>query len=225
MCGSRSGSACCPCSRSDASWRSAPAAVVGLCRQASRSRSTRTSTSTPSASRALAAAAAAVALTIVGARFSDTRTVLVGTAFAAMAALLALHGLSTPGFLFGYSGVLALTGGATLPVGAAILAFSVLPAAALRARREAAARARGRDARRPCSGSDCWRSSSRASSRPCRPRTATARRSLLVIGLALFGVLAMRAFRTFLLTRRIADLVVTIGLVWLAHVARRRADA
>ena len=54
---------------------------------------------------ALAAAAAAVALTVVGARFKDTRTVLVGTAFAAMAALLALHGLATPGFLFGYSGV------------------------------------------------------------------------------------------------------------------------
>ena len=52
---------------------------------------------------ALAAAAAAVALTIVGARFKDTRTVLVGTAFAAMAALLALHGLATPGFLFGYT--------------------------------------------------------------------------------------------------------------------------
>ena len=38
---------------------------------------------------------------------------------------------------------------------------------------------------------------------------------LLVVGLALFGVLAMRAFRTFLLTRRIADLVVTVGIVWL----------
>ena len=64
---------------------------------------------------ALAAAAAAVAPTLVGARFNDTRTVLVGTAFAAMAALLALHGLATPGFFFGYTGVLALTGGATCP--------------------------------------------------------------------------------------------------------------
>jgi hypothetical protein len=60
---------------------------------------------------ALAAAAAAVALTIVGARFNDTRTVLVGTAFAAMAALLALHGLATPGFFFGYTGVLPLPRG------------------------------------------------------------------------------------------------------------------
>jgi hypothetical protein len=45
---------------------------------------------------ALGAAAAAVALTIVGARYRDTRTVLVGTAFAVMAALLSLHGLATP---------------------------------------------------------------------------------------------------------------------------------
>ena len=45
-----------------------------------------------------------------------------------MAALLALHGISTPGVLFPSSqyGAVMLTGGATLPVGAAILAFSVL---------------------------------------------------------------------------------------------------
>ena len=39
---------------------------------------------------ALGAAAASLALTVIGARFSDTRTVLIGTAFAVMAALLAL---------------------------------------------------------------------------------------------------------------------------------------
>src|SRR6185369_15659321 len=43
---------------------------------------------------ALVAAAAALGLTVVGARRSDTRTVLVGTAFAVMASLLALHGFS-----------------------------------------------------------------------------------------------------------------------------------
>ena len=37
---------------------------------------------------------------------------------------------------------------------------------------------------------------------------STAAMALLAVGLGLFGVLAMRAFRTFLLTRRIADLVV-----------------
>jgi hypothetical protein len=77
---------------------------------------------------ALPAAAAAVALTIVGARRRDTRTVLVGTAFSAMAALLSLHGIATPGLIFGQNGVVSFTGGATLPIGGAILALSALPA-------------------------------------------------------------------------------------------------
>src|ERR671915_1151218 len=77
---------------------------------------------------ALVAAVAAVALTIVGARRQDARTVLVGTAFSAMAALLALHGLATPGMLVGPNGVVSFTGGATLPVGAAVLALSAVPA-------------------------------------------------------------------------------------------------
>ena len=59
---------------------------------------------------ALAAALAAIALTVVGARRRDGRTVLVGTAFSAMAALLALHGLATPGFLVGMNGVVGLHG-------------------------------------------------------------------------------------------------------------------
>ena len=41
-----------------------------------------------------------------------------------MAALLAVHGLVTPGVLVGKNGVIALTGAATLPVGAAVLALS-----------------------------------------------------------------------------------------------------
>ena len=76
---------------------------------------------------ALAAAFAALLLTVAGARRQDGRTVLVGTAFAAMAALLGLHGLATPGFLVEQNGVVAFTGAATLPVGGAILALSALP--------------------------------------------------------------------------------------------------
>src|SRR5205085_9184473 len=60
---------------------------------------------------ALVAAVAALGLTIVGARRGDTRTMVVGTAFAVMAALLALHGFSTPGVWFGRNGVVAITGG------------------------------------------------------------------------------------------------------------------
>jgi len=50
---------------------------------------------------ALAATAAAVALTTAGARQRDARTVIVGGAFSLMAALLAVHGLVTPGVLVG----------------------------------------------------------------------------------------------------------------------------
>ena len=47
------------------------------------------------------AAAAALALTIAGARRGDGRTVLLGTAFTVMTALLAVHGFATPGILVG----------------------------------------------------------------------------------------------------------------------------
>ena len=76
---------------------------------------------------AVAATLAAFALTLVGVRRKDGRIVLVGTAFTVMAALLAIHGLATPGVIIGYNGVIALTGAATLPVGGAVLALSALP--------------------------------------------------------------------------------------------------
>ena len=76
---------------------------------------------------AFVALVAAVGLTAIGARRGDTRTMVVGTAFAVMAGLLALHGFSTPGVWFGSNGVVAITGGATLPAGAIVLVFSVLP--------------------------------------------------------------------------------------------------
>ena len=48
-------------------------------------------------------------------------------AFSVMAALLTLHGLSSPGVLVGFNGLVSFTGGATLPVGAAVLALTALP--------------------------------------------------------------------------------------------------
>jgi putative nucleotidyltransferase with HDIG domain len=163
---------------------------------------------------ALAAAIAAVALTIAGARRRDGRTVLVGTGFSVMASLLALHGIATPGILIGMNGVVAFTGGATLPVGAAVLALSALPAL-----------------RRPRSvwplvyqiALLCGVLSLGAvgmlvpSSVPSVPTPGSpAALTLLVVGLALFALLTLRAVRTFLLTRRRGDLVVAVGIVWLA---------
>ena len=51
---------------------------------------------------ALVAAIAALALTVAGVRRKDGRVILLGTAFTVMAALLAIHGLATPGVITPY---------------------------------------------------------------------------------------------------------------------------
>jgi hypothetical protein len=84
----------------------------------------------PALAFAAALAAAAIVLTAIGIKRKDSRAVLVGTAFTAMATLLALHGFATPGILVGYNGVISFSGGATLPVGGAVLALSAIPALA-----------------------------------------------------------------------------------------------
>jgi hypothetical protein len=80
------------------------------------------------AAAALAATVASAILTAAGARRRDGRTVLLGTAFSTMTALLALHGFATPGVLVGPNGVVAIAGAASLPAGALVLALSALPA-------------------------------------------------------------------------------------------------
>ena len=161
------------------------------------------------------AAAAAVALTLSGARRGDARSVLIGTAFSAMAALLCIHGLMTPGFLVGMNGLVAFAGAATLPVGGGVLALAVIP-----------------ELRQP------------SAVRPVLFLQAVLLTFIVVLGvvglvdpelvpgvpeygspaawvtlglgLVLFGALGIRAGRTYLLTRRAADLTVVFGLVLLA---------
>jgi HD-GYP domain-containing protein (c-di-GMP phosphodiesterase class II) len=164
---------------------------------------------------ALIATAAAILLTWIGVQRRDSRAVLVGAAFSAMAALLALHGFATPGILIGYNGVVAFSGGATLPVGGAVLALSVLPAL------------RGPRGVRPLLILQAALLVGIAvlgvpgmvfpSLVPPVPSPASAAAlTVLAIGLSFYGLLGFRALRTFLLTRRAADLVVVIGLGWLA---------
>jgi putative nucleotidyltransferase with HDIG domain len=163
---------------------------------------------------AVMAAIAAVALTIVGVQRRDGRAVLVGTGFSIMAALLAIHGLATPGVLVGYNGVIALTGAATLPVGGAILALSALPGL-----------------RRPLDirpllalqalallaviglGTVGMLAPTLVPSvpDPGSPAAIVA----LVVGVSFFAVLLLRALKTYLLTRRGVDLLVVIGIGWL----------
>lgn len=160
------------------------------------------------------AAGAAVALTVAGVRRGDGRAVLVGTAFSVMAALLAVHGLTTPGFLAGDNGVVAFSGAATLPVGGAVLALSASPA--IRRPRNV----------RPL----LWLQGVllvlviglglagilAPGIVPSVPEAGSAGAWIvLAFGVAFFGTLAVRAAHTFLLTHRGSDLVVALGTVLL----------
>jgi HD-GYP domain-containing protein (c-di-GMP phosphodiesterase class II) len=161
------------------------------------------------------AAASALALTTIGAAQRDGRAVLMGGAFSVMAALLCLHGVTTPGILVGSNGVVSFTGGATLPVGGALLALGAIPALS----RPAAVR--------PLLlgfaillvavvglGVAAILDPDLVPGVP-EPRSTPAYLALAV-GLGCYGILAVRALRTYVLTRRRGDLLVAVGIVWLA---------
>jgi HD-GYP domain-containing protein (c-di-GMP phosphodiesterase class II) len=164
---------------------------------------------------ALVATAAAAGLTVIGARRGDTRTVVIGTAFAVMASLLALHGFSTPGIWVGNNGVIAFTGGATLPAGAVILAFSsfTLPRV-LRSMRPLLVVEAVLLVVILGLGASALVWPSLVPSVPS-PNSSEAF-VVLAIGIAAFALLIYRSARTFLLTHRGLDLAVVVGLVWLA---------
>jgi putative nucleotidyltransferase with HDIG domain len=163
---------------------------------------------------AFVATAAAVVLTTVGARERDSRTVIVGGGFALMAALLAVHGLVTPGVLVGNNGLIALTGAATLPVGGVVLALAALPPFA-------GERAIQRVLTVEASlGAAIVVVSVLGAAIPSLVPALPAPKSpaaiaLFAIGLAVYGALAIRAMNTFLLTSRFADLAVVVGIVLL----------
>jgi HD-GYP domain-containing protein (c-di-GMP phosphodiesterase class II) len=157
---------------------------------------------------------AALALSIAGARARDGRAVLMGMGFSTMTALFALHALATPGFIVGKNGVIALAGGLSVPVGALLLSLTALPSL-----------------RRPI----CVRGLivaqcavfagvllfgliglSHPSAVPAVPLAKSAPAGgLLGAGLLFLGQLIVRAVRTYLLTRRFADLTVAVGCAWL----------
>jgi len=166
------------------------------------------------ASGATVAAVASIALTVGGVRARDSRTVLLGAAFSTMTALLAIHGIATPGIIVGQNGVIALAGAASLPAGATVLALSALPAM-----------------RRPVSLRPVLALQAGLavailglgaigllipSAVPRVPQAGTAPAvALLVLGAAGFVLLALRAARTYSLTRRTTDLLISVGCVWL----------
>ena len=164
---------------------------------------------------ALVAALASVALTVIGARGRDGRTVLVGTAFSAMAAMLLLHGIASPGVLVGMNGVVALSGALTLPVGAAVLALSgfapfrgpraIRPLVVLQAVLLAAVLALG------------IAGLADPELVPAVPEAGSpAALALVAFTLALFGFLILRSLDTYVLTQRLSDAAVVVGLAFLA---------
>jgi HD-GYP domain-containing protein (c-di-GMP phosphodiesterase class II) len=141
--------------------------------------------------------------------------VIVGGGFSLMAALLAVHGLVTPGMLVGRNGLIAVTGAATLPLGGIVMALSALPqfAAARAIPRAIALQAVLAGAIVVLSVVGVLKPSL-VPGVPS-PRSAPAI-ALFAVGLAVYGALAIRAMNTFLLTRRGADLAVVVGIVLLA---------
>jgi putative nucleotidyltransferase with HDIG domain len=162
-----------------------------------------------------AATAAAFALTAAGTRRRDARTVVIATAFAVMAALLVVHGIATPGFFVERDGVGAFSGAATLPVGGVLLVLCTLPAfrrpsairplLLLQAVLLAGVAALG-------TIGIVWPASVPAVPEP-RSLPALA---ALALGLGFYGLVAWRAICTYRLTRRFTDLLVVVGVAWLA---------
>jgi hypothetical protein len=161
------------------------------------------------------AAVVAAGLTLAGVRARDGRAILLGTAFSTSAALLAVHGFATPGVIVGPNGVIALAGGASLPVGSGLLALTALPALrrprrigpllALQAVLAASVVTLGVLAL------------AMPSLVPAVPQAGSpAAIALLVFGLSCLAVLAHRAVRTHALTHRPADMLVVAGCAWLA---------
>ena len=166
---------------------------------------------------ALTCAALALALGVLGARRRDRRTAGIGAGFTVMAALLAVHGLTTPGFLVEseYTAAVGVAGALAVPLGGAVILATLLSRprqlgyvrdlVLLQAGIVAAVLAFG----------------GLALLQPQTiPEIPVALRPLVwwVVGAnaLIYGVLSMRALRTFQLTRRLGDLAVSAGLVWLA---------
>ena len=167
------------------------------------------------AAAALAATIASAVLTAAGARRRDGRTVLLGTAFSTMTALLAVHGLATPGVLVGPNGVVAFSGAASLPAGAVVLALSALPA--LRRPRRIAPLIGAQVAVAVAILALGASAIAFPGLVPAVPATGSAAAwAVFAAGAVLLAGIAVRAVRTWQLTRRPTDLLTVVGLVWLA---------
>jgi putative nucleotidyltransferase with HDIG domain len=132
-----------------------------------------------------------------------------------MAALLAVHGFPTPGQLVGSNGLVALTGGVTLPIGGAILALTALPRLS-RPRRVLPMLIVQAALLLAIVGASVAGMLDPGLVPGVPSVMSNEALALLAVGLLFYGIVGYRAFNTWLLTRRRADLLVVFGIVWLA---------
>ncbi len=157
------------------------------------------------------AGGAAIIMSVIAARHNDGHGVWLGMAFSVIAALLVIHALATPGVLVGPNGLIQVAGVLNLPVGGAILAASGL---SMFRRPQRVGRllviqlsALGLLA---VGGTVALAHSDLIPTVPV-PSTTPAN-LIFAIGASALALLAWRATRTFLLTRRISDLLVANGI-------------
>jgi HD-GYP domain-containing protein (c-di-GMP phosphodiesterase class II) len=166
---------------------------------------------------ALMCAALALVLGAVGVRRRDRRAAAIGAGFTVMAALLAVHGLTTPGFLIDaeYTAAVGVSGALAVPIGGGVILAGLL----------SRPRTRGhvRDLVLLQIGvlaSTLGFGAFTLLDPEAIPSVPVALRPLVwwIVGInaVIYAVLALRALRTFQLTRRLGDLAVVAGLVWLA---------
>jgi putative nucleotidyltransferase with HDIG domain len=166
-----------------------------------------------------AAIACALVASVVGvraARRGDTRAGGVAVAFMVLFGMLAIHGLSTPGFIEAHPNTgIVIAGAGAVPVGGLVLAAAVLvPARVRSAARLILAAEIVALAIVLAAGTIALAVPSAVPDVPLV--NGTPRGVAILTGTALYLAVALRAVRTFAVTRRLADLAVVLGLVTLA---------
>lgn len=160
------------------------------------------------------AGAASMVMSIVATRRNDGRAVWLGMAFSVMATLLVIHALATPGVILGANGVVQVAGALNLPLGGTVLAASALPL--LRRPRRARLLLTMQLAVVGWLAAGGATVLVLASPVPVVPTPSSVIANLIFVAGAIpLALLAWRAARTYLLTRRLVDLLVTQGVLCL----------
>ena len=166
---------------------------------------------------AILCAVLAIVLGVVGIRRHDRRSAAVGAGFTVMAALLAVHGLTTPGFLIedGYYAAVGVSGALAVPLGGAVILATLLSRPRSRGHvRDLVYLQAGVVVAAVAFGLFALLDPEAIPSIPVALRPLVW--WIVGVNALVYGVLALRALRTFQLTRRVGDLAVVAGLTWLA---------